>query len=403
MLSIITGLGGSRNLCVWALVASAAAFAGSCNKVPLLAPRESTITLSTASTVVQANGTTEIRATVLEPSGTPVQNGTTVTFTTNLGTLSPTEARTFNGVATVQFLGNGQSGKASIIAISGGAASTALDISVGAGAVGRVVVTASPNQVAPGSPSIITATVTDTNGNPLRGVSVSFSTDNGSLSATSATTSISGQAQVALSTTRDATVTATAGAATPGTTKVTVGSQPDLMITSSTATPTQGNPVTFNVTVTQGSATETFQSLVVDFGDGSTSGPLSGTTQSVSHVFGSSGTFTVTAIGTTDTGNSKRATTGITVSPRTPVNVTLTASPNPTMVGKLTNFTVTFDGSTPVNVSRYEWNFGDGSTATTTGRETNHVYQSAATRTARVVVRTTDGNSGTGQTQVVVN
>ena len=56
--------------------------------MPLLAPQASTITLSTASTVVQANGTTEIRATVLEASGTPVQNGTTVTFTTNLGAVA---------------------------------------------------------------------------------------------------------------------------------------------------------------------------------------------------------------------------------------------------------------------------------------------------------------------------
>ena len=108
-----------------------------CDKVPLLAPQESTITLSSASTVVQANGTTEIRAMVLEPSGTPVQNGTTVMFTTNLGTLLPVEARTLNGVATVQFLGNGQSGTATIKAISGGAASEALELSVGAGAAGR--------------------------------------------------------------------------------------------------------------------------------------------------------------------------------------------------------------------------------------------------------------------------
>src|SRR5688572_8987074 len=171
MLPIMTGLGGSRNLCVWALATSAAVFAASCNKVPLLAPRESTITLSTASTVVQANGATELRATVLEPSGTPVQNGTTVTFSTNLGTVSPGEARTLNGVATAQFLGNGQSGKASVRAISGGAASTPLEISVGAAATGRVVLTANPNQVAPGGASIITATVTDTNGNPLSAVS----------------------------------------------------------------------------------------------------------------------------------------------------------------------------------------------------------------------------------------
>ena len=85
MHSIITGLGRSGNLCVWALVACAGFCTVACDKMPLLAPQASTITLSTASTVVQANGTTEIRATVLESSGTPVQNGTTVTFTTNLG------------------------------------------------------------------------------------------------------------------------------------------------------------------------------------------------------------------------------------------------------------------------------------------------------------------------------
>ena len=138
MPSIITGLGRSGNICLCALVACAGYLTAACDKMPLLAPQSSTIKLSTASTVVQANGTTEIRATVLESSGTPVQNGTTVTFTTNLGTLSPVDARTMNGVATAQFLGNGQSGKAAIKAISGGAASDALELSVGAAAANGV-------------------------------------------------------------------------------------------------------------------------------------------------------------------------------------------------------------------------------------------------------------------------
>ena len=85
MHSIITGLDRSGNLRIWALAALVAVLSVACDKLPLLAPQASTITLSTASSVVQANGATEIRATVLEPSGTPVHNGTTVTFTTNLG------------------------------------------------------------------------------------------------------------------------------------------------------------------------------------------------------------------------------------------------------------------------------------------------------------------------------
>src|SRR5947208_11013944 len=122
MFSIITGRRPSKNLVVCAaLFVAGAAGAAGCNKVPLLAPSGSTVTLSTNTPIVQANGTAEIRATVLESSGTPVQNGTTVTFSTNLGSVSPTDARTFNGVATTQFIPNGQSGTAKIIATSGNA------------------------------------------------------------------------------------------------------------------------------------------------------------------------------------------------------------------------------------------------------------------------------------------
>ena len=96
---------------------------------------------------MQANGVTEIRATVIEESGTPVHNGTTVMFTTTLGTLSPPESRTENGVAKVQFLANGQSGRASVKAISGGAASEALELTLGAAATSRVSLTASPTSV----------------------------------------------------------------------------------------------------------------------------------------------------------------------------------------------------------------------------------------------------------------
>src|SRR5687767_12321473 len=145
MLSIIAGALRPRNTRVWALAACIGSLAAACDKLPLLAPTGSKVTLSSNSSVVQTNGTAEIRATVLEQSGTPVQNGTTVTFTTNLGALSPTEARTLNGVAQVQFVGNGQSGKAQIRAISGGAASDPpLELSVGAAATSRVNVSASP-------------------------------------------------------------------------------------------------------------------------------------------------------------------------------------------------------------------------------------------------------------------
>ena len=224
MLSIITGRSASKNLLVWAALAVGALVRRGCDKVPLLAPGLSTITLSTTNTVVQSNGTAEVSATVLEQSGTPVQNGTTVTFSTTLGTLSPHEARTVNGVATVQFVANGQSGIAEIRATSGAAkpsdtANPSLKLTVGGAAAARVLVTASPSRISAGGTSTVTATVSDTNGNPLSGVTVAFSADAGNLSSSVATTNSSGQAVTTLTTTKDATVTATASASS-GTTAV---------------------------------------------------------------------------------------------------------------------------------------------------------------------------------------
>src|SRR4029453_16736109 len=102
-------------------------FSASCDKVPLLAPTGSVITLFATATTVPSNGSMEIVATVIEQgqstaapttpttpgqtpttpttptssssqgAGTPVHNGTVVTFTTTIGRVEPAEARTNNG------------------------------------------------------------------------------------------------------------------------------------------------------------------------------------------------------------------------------------------------------------------------------------------------------------------
>ena len=92
-----------------------------CDKVPLTAPSESTITLFATATSVSATGSTDIVATVIEEAGTAVQNGTVVSFTTTLGRIEPLEARTQNGKVTVKLTGDGRSGLAQITAFSGGA------------------------------------------------------------------------------------------------------------------------------------------------------------------------------------------------------------------------------------------------------------------------------------------
>src|SRR5262245_38944083 len=75
----------------------------SCQRVPLLAPTGSTITLTSSATSLPINGTTDLIAQVLEQPGTPPQDGTVVTFTTTLGVVEPTDARTTGGRVIVKF------------------------------------------------------------------------------------------------------------------------------------------------------------------------------------------------------------------------------------------------------------------------------------------------------------
>src|SRR5438552_9665905 len=89
----------------WALfllMVSIAATALACQRVPLLAPSGSTITLTSAATSLPLNGTAQIVAVILEPAGTPPHSGTHVTFTTTLGSIEPADTETdINGRAIV--------------------------------------------------------------------------------------------------------------------------------------------------------------------------------------------------------------------------------------------------------------------------------------------------------------
>ena len=279
---------------------------------------------------MQANGTTQIHAIVIEPSGTPVHDGTTVLFTTNLGTLLPVEARTQNGVATVQFLGNGQSGTATIKALSGGSASEALELSVGAGASGRVSVTANPASVpVAGGTTTISAAVFDASGNPLSGVPVSFSTTAGTFSSVVVNSDASGTARTTLTTNQAASVTATAGSTTSAPVAITVAVRPTVTITvPAGTTPTEGAVTTLSLTVTSpATGGSPIQAVTVDYGDGSSDdlGSISGTI-SIQHVYGDSGSYRPTVTVVDSTGTSVTASTVIFVQP---IMVSITANARP--------------------------------------------------------------------------
>src|SRR5688572_16618513 len=220
-------------LCLALLTAVATlSLVSACDKVPLLAPSGSVITLFPTATFVPANGQIEIVATVIEQgtaptppatpgtgggttttssagSGTPVHNGTVVSFTTTIGRIEPREARTNNGQVRVTFFADGQSGTATITAFSGGASGKIENLAVGSAAIERLVLSASPQTLSPtGGTATVQARAENITGAAVPGILVTFSTDNGVLSNSTAVTDNNGLATTTLTTTAAAKVTA---------------------------------------------------------------------------------------------------------------------------------------------------------------------------------------------------
>ncbi len=128
---MLAGLNRRRAICATGMGLLAALVAESCNSVPLFAPTESTITLTASRLGPAGNGDTELVATVIEQSGTPVHDGTVVTFTTTLGTIEPREAETNGGTATAVLRAGTQSGTATVSAFSGGTRAADITIEIG--------------------------------------------------------------------------------------------------------------------------------------------------------------------------------------------------------------------------------------------------------------------------------
>jgi hypothetical protein len=396
----------------------------SCDRVPLLAPTNSSVTLDAGSRVVETGGSTSLSAMVIEQSGTPVQNGTTVRFTTSLGRVDPVEAQTRNGIATTTFFAGDASGVAEVRASSGGSggasttpttppsngdggttttpstptSSNVVMISVGAGAVTAVTLSANPSTVSKtaNTPVTIVATVVGTGGRLLSGIPVSFSANRGTFSSQTATTSAQGEARVTLTTNDTTKVTAVAGTQT-ATVDITGQEGPSVSLTCTVnnatgcATISQGQTVVF--TATRGGASASLSSSTLDFGDGTGSvnlGPLS-SAASVPHTYNQAGTFTAVLTATDVNGETTSSTQVVQVSSATGT-ITTTKSGN----------TVTATANVSAPATQYQWNFGDGFTTTTTTNIAQHLYAANGTYTITVTATLQAGGTITASTSVAV-
>ena len=367
-----------------------------CEKVPLMAPVGSTITLTATTGALSANGTADIIAQVLESSGVPPHSGTQVIFTTTLGRIVPQTART--DVARriiVNFLAGSSNGTATITASSGGATTGltgAVKISVGTAAVGRVNVSATPSSVSAfGGSTTMTANVVDVNGNALIGAPVAFSTTAGTLSSSSVLTGLDGNALSTLTTSQQAVVTASVGATAPatgggtggtggtttsggqasGSVTVTVTATPTLLITPP-QTPSAGLPASFTFAVTNVANGAVARSVTVDWGDGSIRQPLGAISGSavVVHVYNAAGPYTVTAVMLDSAGQTTVQSTSITVIPVASPTIVITPSVPTSCTGAgICNVTFQIQVTPPIGIGIVSVlvDFGDGVHVTNLG------------------------------------
>jgi Big-like domain-containing protein/PKD domain-containing protein len=402
----------------------------SCEKVSLVAPSGSSITLTAQATALPANGTTDIIALVLEAAGTPPHSGTVITFSTTLGSIEPDQARTdTSGRVIVKFRAGTNNGTALINATSGGATtirtdgSGAVRIAVGTAAVARVSVSAAPNPVpAIGGTSTITASVADINGNLLPSAPVFFTTTAGSLADSLVNTGPDGSARTSLTTNVQATVTATVGVqgatgatggtgntsgTAAGTVQVNVSVAPGLAITPPTTPPNVGLPANFTFVVTPATTNgSAVRNVHVDWGDGSSRdlGAITGSSVQ-SHVYQDDGTFTVTATVTDAMGNSQTVSTSVTVIPVASPTIIITPNvPQQSSPVVRVTFTIQVTPPTGVIITNAVIDFGDntaqslgGLTGTTT---VPHDYTRKGATVVTVIVTDSIGRNTTAQVTI---
>lgn len=146
-----------------------------------------------------------------------------------------------------------------------------------------------------------------------------------------------------------------------------------------TPTPaTQGSPVTFDASAsTPGNGSTQITSYTWTFGDGS-----SGSGKTVQHTFGSAATFTVTLTVTNDRGIAASTSQGVTTAGISAPHPDFVFSPSTPTVSQLVVFNADITtAAAGHSITAFNWNFGDGTgaTSTATGIVASHSFTTVGT------------------------
>ena len=306
-----------------ASVCSAAALALACDSAIPTAPTGTILTISANPSQISLNGSSSITVVGRKPNGSPLNEGTEIFFSTDLGSINPAVvAVDRDGVARTTLRGDGRVGAASVQARvgsgstgEGGSGAATIEVLVGRSA-GAISLQATPtsipeefgNEDVPNETTQVAllALVRDDQGQPLADVSVNFSTQVGSLASGGSfiTTNSRGEARDTLRVS-EGDINTVAGNTFEVTAQGASGSggvQSDSATISILRKPVARFSFTRNqlTVVFEDESTGNPTSWRWDFGDGGTSN-----SQNPSHTYSSAGTFTVTLTATNTAGSSE--------------------------------------------------------------------------------------------------
>ena len=170
---------------------------------------------------------------------------------------------------------------------------------------------------------------------------------------------------------------------------------PTASFTTNVTTPEPGESVTFDAS---GSADSDgpVSSYSWDFGDGATA-----TGETVTHSYSSAGDYTVTLTVTDDAGGTDSASTTVSVSGGNAApDASFTVSPSSPSPGSSATFDAADSSDSDGSITGYEWDLGDGTTAT--GQSVTHTYDAAGEYTVTLTVTDDAGATDSNSTTVTV-
>jgi hypothetical protein len=153
----------------------------SCDEGTPVGPEGTILRISANPTRISKTGASTITLQALRSNGNPVNPGTEIRLSSNIGQIDPVVYTDADGVAHATLRGDGRVGVATIAAYSGGNDPVETEVEVGSRA-GAISLNADPNSLRlEGGVVELIALVRDAEGQPLPGATVNFRTEAGSL------------------------------------------------------------------------------------------------------------------------------------------------------------------------------------------------------------------------------